>query len=64
MRSSELPPRLDERRLALRWGHFYAYRAIRDMGLMDRGGVIRASLVHYNSPAEVERLITALAELL
>ncbi len=64
MRSSELPPLLDERRLAVRYGHFYAYRLVRDLGLLDRDGVVRVSLAHYNSPREVERLIEALDEVL
>ena len=63
-RSSELPPLLDARRLAVRFGHFYAYRAIRDLGLLDRDGIVRVSLVHYNTVDEVARLIDALDELL
>jgi selenocysteine lyase/cysteine desulfurase len=63
-RSSEIPPLLDERKLAVRYGHFYAYRPIRDLGLLERDGVVRVSLVHYNAPAEVERLITGLEEIL
>jgi selenocysteine lyase/cysteine desulfurase len=30
------------------------------LGLRPHGGVVRVSLVHYNSHAEVERLIAAL----
>ncbi len=62
--ASKIPPLLDRRRLAVRWGHFYAYRAIRDLGLLDRGGVVRVSMAHYNTAAEVERLIAALDEVL
>jgi selenocysteine lyase/cysteine desulfurase len=62
--ASSFPPRLDERRIAVRYGHFYAYRAIRALGLLERDGVVRASLAHYNTPAEVERLTEALDELL
>jgi cysteine desulfurase family protein (TIGR01976 family) len=64
LQSSELPPLLDERSLAVRFGHFYAYRLIKDLGLLERDGVVRISLVHYNSPEEVERLLRALDELL
>ena len=63
-RASELTPLLDERRLAARHGHFYAYRLIRDLGLMERDGVVRVSLLHYNTEDEVARLIGALEELL
>ena len=64
MASSKLPPLLDARQLAVRFGHFYAYRLVRDLGLMERDGVVRVSLAHYNSPDEVGRLVAALEELL
>ena len=62
-RSSEIPPLIDERRLAVRFGHFYAYRSARALGLLDWDGVVRVSTVHYNTPEEVERLVEALAEI-
>ena len=62
--SSEIPPLLDEQSIAIRYGHFYAYRLIRDLGLLEGDGILRASLVHYNSEEEVSRLIRALDELL
>lgn len=58
--AAEIPPRLEPHRLAARFGHFYAYRAVRDLGLLDAHGVVRVSLVHYNTAEEVERLIYAL----
>ena len=61
--SSVVPP-LDERHLAVRWGHFYAPRAIEALGLGKVDGVVRVSLVHYNTPAEVDRLIGALSDTL
>ena len=50
--------------VAVRWGDFYARRAIEAFGLGDSGGIIRASLVHYNSMHEVERLIAGLERVL
>lgn len=50
----------DARRVAIRHGDFYARRAVDALSLGDRGGVVRASLVHYNTPSEVERLVGAL----
>jgi selenocysteine lyase/cysteine desulfurase len=47
-------------RVAIRAGDFYAPRAIAAFGLEDRGGVVRASLVHYNTDEEVARLVAAL----
>jgi cysteine desulfurase family protein (TIGR01976 family) len=58
--AGELPTRLDQEHVAIRWGDFYARRAIGALGLGDRGGVVRASMVHYNTIDEVERLIQAL----
>lgn len=58
-RASEVPPKMDEQRVAVRWGHFYAHRFCSRFGLHENDGVVRASMVHYNTPAEVERLIEA-----
>lgn len=62
--SATVPAQLDERGLAVRYGHFYAQRAIERLGLHERSGVVRVSLVHYNAPGEVLRLVEALDELL
>lgn len=59
-----IPPRLDEARVAIRYGDFYARRAIEAMGLLEREGIVRASLVHYNTPEEVRRLIEGLERVL
>lgn len=63
-KASEIIPPLDERKLAVRWGHFYAYRLVRELGLLESDGVVRASMVHYNTPEEVVRLIEALDEVI
>lgn len=60
MHSSTLPNALDRHKIAIRWGDFYAARAIERWGLQEQGGIIRVSLVHYNTEAEVSRLIKAL----
>ncbi|MBK5932846.1 selenocysteine lyase/cysteine desulfurase [Rhodovulum imhoffii] len=41
-------------------GNFYAPRLLSAMGVDPAEGVLRISLVHYNSPLEVDRLIRAL----
>lgn len=46
--------------LAVRFGSFYSNRLAEQLGLDPADGVVRASLVHYNTAAEVERLIGAL----
>ena len=58
--SSSIPAALDQAKLGVRYGHFYAHRAITALGLHGMNGVVRASLAHYNTAAEVDRLIDAL----
>jgi cysteine desulfurase family protein (TIGR01976 family) len=41
-------------------GHNYAVEPVARMGLMDKGGVLRAGLAHYNSETEVDEFIAAL----
>lgn len=62
--ASAVVPLLDERGIAVRWGHFYAKRAIDALGLAEVEGVVRVSMVHYNTLAEVDRLIEALHQTL
>jgi cysteine desulfurase family protein (TIGR01976 family) len=42
-------------------GHNYAIEPVTRMGLMDRGGVLRVGLAHYNTEAEVDALLSSLA---
>lgn len=44
-------------------GDFYATGLIERLGLADAGGVLRIGLTHYNSAAEVDRLLAALARI-
>ena len=62
--SSTVPLHLDTRRIAIRYGHFYAKRLIDDLGLAGQNGVVRVSLVHYNTLEEVDALIAGLDEIL
>jgi cysteine desulfurase family protein (TIGR01976 family) len=41
-------------------GDFYATGLIERLGLLDRGGLVRIGLTHYNTAAEVDRLLDAL----
>jgi cysteine desulfurase family protein (TIGR01976 family) len=54
--------RLAEREIAVWDGDYYAVELMRRLGLADEGAV-RAGFVHYNTGAEVDRLLAALAEL-
>lgn len=48
--------------LGIRDGHLYAPRLMRRLGLSLETGAVRASLVHYNTKAEIERLGNVLLE--
>jgi cysteine desulfurase family protein (TIGR01976 family) len=62
--SNEFPDYLAERGVAIRAGGFYAERCIEALGLGRQNGVVRASMVHYNSRDEVDRLIEHLDNVL
>ena len=51
---------VDTHGIGIRWGDFYARRLIETLGL--EGGVVRVSMAHYNTAAEIDRLIHALEE--
>ncbi|NNL77617.1 MAG: aminotransferase class V-fold PLP-dependent enzyme [Desulfobacterales bacterium] len=64
MSSSDAVQKLVEKDIAVRNGHFYAVRCLEALGIQDTtDGIIRISLVHYNTEEEVSRLLEALAEL-
>jgi len=58
--SSSIPPRTDEVRIGIRFGDFYARHLIDQLGLAAQNGVVRVSMVHYNTADEVDRLIRVL----
>ncbi len=60
--ASEFPPKLAAHKIGVLSGHYYAQRLIDALGLLPQGGVVRASLAHYNTAEEVQRLIRALDE--
>ena len=45
------------------YGHYYAVEAMRQLGLLDRGGLVRIGFVHYTTAAEVDRVLGVLEEL-
>jgi cysteine desulfurase family protein (TIGR01976 family) len=51
---------VDPRGIGIRHGDFYARRLVDALGLRERGGVVRVSMVHYNTLAEVDRVVAAL----
>ncbi|MEO1211329.1 MAG: cysteine desulfurase-like protein [Cyanobacteria bacterium J06638_20] len=55
--SSTIPTKVDTHKIGIRYGDFYACRLIDDLGLSTKNGVVRVSMVHYNTLEEVDRLI-------
>jgi cysteine desulfurase family protein (TIGR01976 family) len=53
--------KLAERRIAVWHGDYYAIELMTRLGLPE--GAVRAGIVHYNTAAEVDRLLEALADL-
>ena len=51
------------RNIGVRDGHMYSPRLMRRLGLSPERGAVRASLVHYNTLAEIQRFGIALAEI-
>jgi selenocysteine lyase/cysteine desulfurase len=45
-------------------GHYYAARVLDGLGIDPDRGVVRLSMVHYTSPADVDRAVNALADVL
>jgi cysteine desulfurase family protein (TIGR01976 family) len=58
--SGEIAKGIDPYKIAVRFGDFHARRLAEYLDLMGSSGVVRVSMAHYNSPAEVDGLIKAL----
>ena len=63
-RSSALAKALAAQGINVWSGHTYAYELAKCLGLDEREGVLRIGLVHYNTAAEVERIVHSLRGLL
>jgi len=59
---AEVAEALGDKGLQAWSGHFYGLRPLEALGLMEKGGVVRAGIVMYNTRAEVERLLEGVAE--
>ncbi len=62
--SADLAAAVNRSEVAIRHGHMYAYHLAEALGLEPDDGVVRISLVHYNTEAEIERLIQVLDRVL
>ncbi|MEH2440029.1 cysteine desulfurase-like protein [Nostoc sp.] len=59
MNSSTIPAKIDQHHIGIRYGDFYAKRLIEYLGLASQDGIVRVSMVHYNTLEEVNNLIEA-----
>lgn len=64
LQSPEIVERVDSYNIGIRFGDFYAKKLVHDLDLEKHGGVVRVSLVHYNTEEEVEKLTDVLKQIL
>jgi len=50
--------------MGIRWGAFYSNRLVHDFLGLEKDGVVRVSMVHYNTVEEVRKLINVLEKVL
>jgi cysteine desulfurase family protein (TIGR01976 family) len=60
---SQVTEELAKRDIGVRDGHMYSPRLMRRLGLSPETGAVRASLVHYNTLAEIHAFADALAQI-
>ena len=61
---SDVAHELVQRGVQTSSGHYYAARVLDGLGVDPDRGVVRLSFVHYTSPADLDRAIAALDEVL
>jgi cysteine desulfurase family protein (TIGR01976 family) len=61
--AEEVQRRLGKRGIFVWSGHYYAVEVMRRLGVLGSGGLVRIGFVHYNTPAELARLMEVLDEL-
>ncbi|MCY1244018.1 Cysteine desulfurase [compost metagenome] len=62
--AADLCKAMDAERIAMRFGDFHSRRLAEYLGLTDHGGMLRVSMVHYNTIEEVDRFTAALDRIL
>lgn len=62
--SAAVAKAMDSHKIAIRHGDFHARRLVESAGEMRDGGLLRVSMVHYNTLEEVDHLCTAFDEIL
>lgn len=62
--SDDIVRAVDDCRIGIRFGDFYARRLAEDLDIMDINGVVRVSMVHYNTIEEVDSLVDVLEKII
>ncbi|MBZ4689188.1 MAG: cys/Met metabolism PLP-dependent enzyme family protein [Cereibacter sp.] len=62
--SGALAKAMDAHKIAIRHGDFHSRRLVEDLGETGAGGLLRVSMVHYNTLEEVDRLCAAFDQIL
>jgi cysteine desulfurase family protein (TIGR01976 family) len=62
--SGVLAKSMDAHKIAIRHGDFHSRRLVEDLGQTSDGGLLRVSMVHYNTLEEVDRLCCAFDSIL
>lgn len=62
--SGALAKAMDSHKIAIRHGDFHSRRLVENLGQTRDGGLLRVSMVHYNTLEEVDHLCTALDSIL
>ncbi|SVD56463.1 uncharacterized protein METZ01_LOCUS409317 [marine metagenome] len=64
MSSRRIAQELAKHRIGVGSGNFYALRCIEALGMDPQDGVVRVSMVHYNTKEEVGKLVSTLGQIL
>ena len=64
MSSRKIAQELAKYQIGVGSGNFYALRCIEALGMDPQDGVVRVSMVHYNTKEEVGKLISTLGQIL
>jgi cysteine desulfurase family protein (TIGR01976 family) len=62
--AAEICKAIDDQKIAIRFGDFHSRRLAEYLDLTDHNGMLRVSMVHYNTIEEVDRLTAALDRIL
>lgn len=63
-KNADMAAKLAAAQIGCGLGHFYALRLIEQLGIDPQEGVLRISMVHYNTEEEVQRLVDTLEPML